>query len=88
MGASDIILICLTGFSAVIGIIIGVKAYRTAKDYVKDQILPFSVSIFFSSTSSKKVQVGRTTKVEVALMDKHPKEFFDSVDENCQPSFF
>lgn len=88
MGANDIILICITGLSAVNGIIIGVLAYRTIKDRVKDPILSFGVNTFFSSISSTKVQVGQTTKIEVSLMDKHPKEFFDSENKNCQPSFF
>lgn len=88
MGASDIILICLTVFSAVNGIIIAIKAYRAAEKYVKDQILPFDVNVFFGGVSPKKVQIGRTTKVKVTLMDQKTKDFSDSEDKNCQPSFF
>lgn len=88
MGTSDIILICLTSILAIIGIIIGVIAYRTISDYTQSQILPFKIRIYLGSNSSTDVQIEQTAKIDLNLKTGHDNLFLNSADKTSKQSFF
>lgn len=88
MGTSDIILICLTSILAIIGIIIGVIAYRTISDYTQSQILPFKSRIYLGSNSSSDVQIEQTAKIDLNLKTGHDNLFLNSADKTSKQSFF